>query len=355
MIAPTERAVEVLRRRPHGTWSVGSGCLVSGRLVLTAAHNVLTDGHADDQVCVRRGDRTELAAEVLAADAARDLAVLRVAAHPSLGDVPAVRYARIDRRQTRLVKDCWAIGYPGWNEHPREHTDIPLRDSTQVHGVIPPGSNLLRGLLEFRTTSTPQALAGAGRSQWSGMSGAVVFSDDAQLGAVALGVVTEHHLPHGPSTLTVAPLTGLTVLGEGEPWWWDLDAGSWVDLPRPGGAVQGRTTLHMDLRRAAADFTDRERAIARATALLTDRLADTAPVLVLHGMAGVGKTELATQIAHRLAPTFWHACIQIDLGGEGLEVSTDAAVIQILEAFGLTGDTLPSDARSRRNELQNRL
>lgn len=187
---------------------MGSGCLVGGRLVLTAAHNVLTDGSVDDVISVRLGDRFELAAEVLAADPAQDLAVLRAADHPSLTDMPVVRYARIDRGRTALV-ECWAMGYPGWNEHPQSGTEVPLRDSSQINGVIPPGSHLRRGLLEFRTQSTPEGTPGRNGSQWRGMSGAVVFSDDPQLGALAVGVISEHHLPEGASTLTVVPLTGL--------------------------------------------------------------------------------------------------------------------------------------------------
>ncbi|UXY30588.1 tetratricopeptide repeat protein [Streptomyces sp. HUAS TT20] len=357
MINPVDRAVEVLRRRASGAWSVGSGYLVGGRLVLTAAHNVLTDGSPDDPLTVRRGDVSELPATILAADRGKDIALLQVPADPSLDDMPVVRFARVDRHQTRLVENCWAIGYPGWNEHLEERADVPLRDSVQIQGVIPPGSHVRRGLLELRTTSTPEPLgprAGHG-SQWRGMSGAVVFSDDPELGALAVGVITQHHLPEGASTLTVAPVTGLRALGEGTPWWRDLKLDNWAVLPRAGSGTGRRPTRYAQLGRAVSDFTDRERVIAKATVLLTDRLADSAPVVVLHGMAGVGKTQLATQIAHRLAPTFRHARIQVDLGGGHFDVSTDAAMIQVLQAFGLTGDSLPPDAPSRRAELQKRL
>ncbi|GAA3842725.1 tetratricopeptide repeat protein [Streptomyces phyllanthi] len=352
--APTGRAVEVIRRWRDGAWSVGSGCLVGGRLILTAAHNVLGDGRGTVRISVRRREEFDLAADILAADPDQDLAVLRVADHPALADVSTVRYARVDRGRTERVT-CWALGYPAWKEHPREGTDVPLRDSSQINGFIAPGSNLRRGLLEFRTDSTPRGTAGGEDSQWHGMSGAVVFSDDAGTDPAAVGVITEHHLPEGSSTLTVTPLTGLIALGEDTPWWWDLGVGNWIDLPRPRTGNGQPATRHMKLRRAATDFTDRARAIVRASALLTDQLADSAPVVVLHGMAGVGKTELATQIAHRLAPTFRHARIQVDLGGTGFEVSTDAAMIQILQAFGLKGDDLPPDAPGRQRVVQDLL
>ncbi|MFF8939196.1 SAV_2336 N-terminal domain-related protein [Streptomyces paradoxus] len=101
--------------------------------------------------------------------------------------------------------------------------------------------------------------------------------------------------------------------------------------------------------------SDRERAIVRATSLLTDHVKDSSPVVVLHGMPGVGKSELAAQVAHRLAPTFWHARIRIDLGGEGFAVSTEAATIELLRAFGQSGDSLPPDSRARRQQLQEHL
>src|SRR5689334_5204143 len=69
MTGPADRAVEVLRRRRDGRWTVGSGYLAGGRLVLTAAHNVRSgvDGGVDDVVLVRCLDGSELSAVVLAA------------------------------------------------------------------------------------------------------------------------------------------------------------------------------------------------------------------------------------------------------------------------------------------------
>ncbi|XVQ15891.1 ATP-binding protein [Spirillospora sp. CA-255316] len=372
MTALGDRAVEVLYRGGDGRWTVGSGYLVGGRLVVTAAHNVTAahdvtaarearaGGRADGEVLVRRLNGGELPAEILAADAADDIALLQVAGVPPPADLPPVRFARIDRTKTDLITRCWAIGYPRWKEHPREPGTAPLRDSVQIEGVIPPASNLRRGLLELRTTSTPRPLSARSlnESEWQGMSGAVVFSDHPAHGPLAVGVVIEHHLPEGSSALTVAPLTRLAALVEAQDpaRRWQLGLDDWVVLPsedppahRPPAAAAG----HLALRRPLSDFTDREEAIARVRALLTDRLAETAPVVVLYGMGGVGKTALANQIAHRLGTTFGHARILVDLGGGGgPEVSPDAAVVQALQGFGLFDDEMPHDPRQRRYTLQ---
>ncbi|HEY3480024.1 MAG TPA: NB-ARC domain-containing protein, partial [Streptomyces sp.] len=184
------------------------------------------------------------------------------------------------------------------------------------------------------------------------MSGAVVFSDDPELGPLAVGLLIEHHLPEGASTLTLAPLSDLTALAEGTDWGWRLGLDTWTVLPRGGPRPAPPATGHLALRRPLSDFTDRERLAAQAQTLLTDRLSQTTPVVVLYGMPGVGKTALANHIAHRLAPTFSHARILVDLGGSGTtEVTPDGAMIQALQGFGLFGNDLPRETRQRRYML----
>ena len=60
-----------------------------------------------------------------------------------------------------------------------------------------------------RSTRTPGS-----QSQWSGMSGAVVFADQ-----IVVGVVTEHHRPEGDSSLTVVPVTAIDRLDDAADWW----------------------------------------------------------------------------------------------------------------------------------------
>lgn len=69
------------------------------------------------------------------------------------------------------------------------------------------------------------------------------------------------------------------------------------------------------LPRGAADFTGREAELARVVGHVQGAaLGDTAPVVVLHGPPGFGKTALAVQAARRLAPDLEQVCF-VDLRG----------------------------------------
>jgi tetratricopeptide (TPR) repeat protein len=82
--------------------------------------------------------------------------------------------------------------------------------------------------MTLQTGYTPRALTGdeEDRSVWQGMSGAVVFA-----GQVVVGVITEHHLPEGDSTLTVVPVTAIRGLPDEAEWWRLLGV-------RPAGLVR---------------------------------------------------------------------------------------------------------------------
>src|SRR6266487_2083279 len=210
--------VEVLHNRGddnHPDWSVGSGFFVGTRQVLTALHNVNGPG----ELLVRLHGTEERPAVVrLQGDKDRvDLAVLEVS--DVAVDVPPLRYGAVDRSASAVVERCWAVGFPRFKE--RVPDPKPLRLSAQVNGEIPTGENLDQPLLTLQVRRSPRPLPSSAvrESEWAGMSGATVFSGN----NIIVGVITEHHLPEGESTLTVVPITALDLLPEAEATkWWKL-------------------------------------------------------------------------------------------------------------------------------------
>ncbi|MBD2019476.1 hypothetical protein H6F43_04655 [Leptolyngbya sp. FACHB-36] len=87
------------------------------------------------------------------------------------------------------------------------------------------------------------------------------------------------------------------------------------------------------------DFTGRqveaEQAMTHVQRLRRDR-SDAASVLVIMGKAGIGKSSLATQVAHRLTRLFPDAQVYINLRGTEIEpLSSIAAVTQLLQSLGI--------------------
>lgn len=221
MSAPTldTLAVEVLHHWSEGNrekWSVGSGFLIRDGYVLTAAHNV-----GLGEVLVRAGEVERPAAVRLSGEDRADIALLELEA--GTGDPGAFRaspFGQVDRGTADFVEGCWAIGFPAFKERDsapgRPTQGKPVRLSTQVGGRIPTGENLGVPLLTLRVGETPRPLTpdAEHQSAWQGMSGAVVFADQ-----VVVGVVSEHHLPEGDSSLTVVPVTAIAELPDAEVWW----------------------------------------------------------------------------------------------------------------------------------------
>jgi Trypsin-like peptidase domain len=212
--ALADRVVEViadLGPPADSRYRYGSGCIVRGGTVLTAAH-VVTDARS---VVVRDPAKREYAAVVdprFVGDVdgpGPDLALLEIADPAFGGDLPPIGLAAVDRDSAtgEPVERCHAVGYP-WFTETRSRTRIAVRDTVDAIGVVPVLSKLKTGLLSVQVTVTPRELPpeeiALGASQWSGMSGAPVV-----VGGCLLGVVTEHAPREGPSAIMAVPLTAL--------------------------------------------------------------------------------------------------------------------------------------------------
>ena len=101
-----------------------------------------------------------------------------------------------------------------------------------------------------------------------------------------------------------------------------------------------RPSRRRDLVRDIPDFSGRAEEIARLCALGT---AGGVPVAVIDGMPGVGKTALAVHVAHRLAPSYPDAQLQVDLGATSSAVALD----RLLRAIGVPDEDIPPDESGR--------
>ena len=244
--------------RPAGVdrWTGGSGYLIGGRLVLTAAHAVdyrqVLGG--DERLLVRMIDGSELAARVvLVCDepSGVDLALLEIN-EPSVGDrLPTVTFARVNRDSAVPVAGCWAVGFPRFGEAGPVLPEGSRRETRHVGGNIWPGGKLRAGLLTLEVTSNPRPLpASVAGSEWEGMSGAVVFANDARYGEQAIGVVSTHHRAEGESALTVVPIASVAGLPTSLQWWQQLgvtDPDALPVQPPLSAAAQQRSRLSGEL------------------------------------------------------------------------------------------------------------
>ncbi len=133
----------------------GSGCIVRGRTVLTAAHVVA----GADTVQVRRPDKVLLPARVdprfVADGSGPDLALVDIDA-PGI-DLPAMELAVVERDSPAAdpVERCHAVGYPRFMER---SSPAVVRDTADAYGYIPVLSQLASGLLTVQVSSSPRPL-----------------------------------------------------------------------------------------------------------------------------------------------------------------------------------------------------
>ncbi|MCI3220879.1 hypothetical protein GXP76_01510 [Streptomyces sp. NP-1717] len=244
--------VEVIADLGPVGFRYGSGCVVAGKTVLTAAHVIFDAVGVTIRDTHKRSYPAQVDAEFVGSPEgpAPDFALLQVDDLPGDGYPPlALGRAVRDSQTPVVIERCHAFGYPGFAEtsEPR-----PARDSVHAVGVIAPLSKLSRGLLSMVVSLEPATLgpqsasARSGESPWSGMSGGPVVADER-----LLGMVVEHALAEGASTVTVLPLTALEAdpdrprWGPGVPhpaaWWRRLGA---VDGPAHLQPVPAPSATH---------------------------------------------------------------------------------------------------------------
>lgn len=93
------------------------------------------------------------------------------------------------------------------------------------------------------------------------------------------------------------------------------------------------------------DFVGRTSELATARAALTSVSGESAPVLVISGMPGVGKSAFAVKLAHEVRTRFPDGQLFIDLHGysEHTPLSPARVLSRILPALGLPSTQVPTD------------
>lgn len=115
------------------------------------------------------------------------------------------------------------------------------------------------------------------------------------------------------------------------------------------------------LPRDVPDFVGRGAELDRLLTSVAATGGDGESVVLIDGMAGVGKTTLALHAAHLLADRYPDGALYVDLHGHSPEhraVDSTAALGMLLRAWGTPGDRIPEDAKDRadvwRGELADR-
>jgi len=280
-------------------WRYGSGFLIGGRSLLTAAH-VVRDAIS---VTVRGADKVILSAvhdQAMLGDPRRmDLALLEI---PELTDLlPFIPVALVNRDTTTgdFINGCWAVGYPYYQEINRDSSMRWQRVSAHIQGYIPPLSSLgdELGLLSLHVNQVPAELAEPGQSPWSGMSGAAVFS-----GEMLLGVITEHTKRRGASEISLTPLDRLidsrTAPDNASLWWKRLGVSDPGNLPLLPSTRKNRAepAYHATMRVIKGRtkiLRDREDELRRIKEFATGGMSKR--YLMLIGGAWAGKTALLAE------------------------------------------------------------
>ncbi|MDT7653222.1 MAG: hypothetical protein QOI36_4628, partial [Pseudonocardiales bacterium] len=306
------RQVEVYAQLPvHHVdpvrWSAGSGYLLGGRLVLTAAHVVCAAGRVLSTVLVRT-ESGLVAAEVVwhRYDDDVDVALL-VVTDPGWSDPVwrhPVRWGRLVT--TRAGQRCEAIGFPKVVATPRR------RDSHHAVGEINPGSLVKAGLHAVEVTNPP-ARPGLDGSGWQGMSGAALLCE-----GLLVGVVTVDPAGFDSRRLVTVPVTNVTE----DPQFAGLvaahtGAAPIVEPVELAGLAEPVLVPDSPAGLLRADVADTPFRHRPELAELQDWCADSAwsGIRLVVGAGGQGKTRLARHLAAQLASQGWAGLLLAETAG----------------------------------------
>ena len=205
---PVDRVVAVTAILRDGREQLGSGYLVSGRLVLTTEHCTRDKATGEPAAwlrVVRAGDGAVADVVSVVSDRRLDVAVLQLVDDaPWDTGLPPPPFARVDQSQSGVLDDCTGIGFPLFQRDPDRRT----RHTSEFHGRIYQTDERESGRLLMREPlihpgpvpgSESEALSERGQegaSPWGGLSGALMFYRGR-----AIGIVVEHHPRQGHSAL----------------------------------------------------------------------------------------------------------------------------------------------------------
>src|SRR5215218_6811067 len=180
-----DRVVDVRVRRPDGTTKMGSGYLVTERLVLTAAHVVFTDDGVAGSVTLRPvGAQRPLGGRVVwpPERGPVDAAVVEITEAdwraPRLGPL---RWGRLTGQAGRI--SCEAIGFPRVLREPDG-----TREPDHLDGHINPGTRLIGRRYDVHVDSAAPAVPteADAPSPWAGLSGAGLVTGELLIGVVVI-------------------------------------------------------------------------------------------------------------------------------------------------------------------------
>jgi tetratricopeptide (TPR) repeat protein len=306
-----DRIVAVVATLRDGREQIGSGYLVAGAFVLTAAHCTRDKQTLDTAIRLRvirasDGGSADVRLSDIVADDVLDVAVLALNNVPWPVDFPPPSFGRVNRGETGMLTDCVGIGFPLFQRDPHGH-----RDTSEFHGTIyqtdgaASGHLLVReplihpGPIGLPSESTSPAPTNTGPSPWGGLSGAVAFYR-----GYAIGVVVQHHPRQGDSAIRMMGFD--RIVDENAEIAYALGLAGAADLPfvTPQPLVSAAVTVPPRLKVSWPVVTGSAPPLASAfqprTAMDDVRDGGGTVVLsqVMSGGGGVGKSQIAAGMYH---------------------------------------------------------